>query len=325
MNLFSLSSSEFSPTLLPKVANKGKGKAQFSTSGEGQVTLEDAKAQMEEIKRLADLKVEKGKSKKKLKRVLTAQELNAQAAELAAYEKKRSKSLEEYNHCISFRANTLPITKISYRINNSTKEASMRIIRNNQPLNLTVYDRFVLKMLGFSEWLELHALASRVKSKSNAQLLKNLKAKFQWVATQGRKLGISPPPQLSAFELLASNKKRKRSSKIIKEAFVKEYIVVDGIHRNLIPSLGFVASEGLVIKEPESRIFFYNGNFDMVFQKEEEFYRVSTPQLIRIQNPIKRNSSEAKEIYNKLNFVIEAMNDVIEARKIVLDNLDNLG
>ncbi|GKG62540.1 hypothetical protein Tco_0634313, partial [Tanacetum coccineum] len=72
----------------------------------------------------------------------------------------------------------LPITKISYRINNSTKEASMRIIRNNQPLNLTVYDRFVLKMLGFSEWLELHDLASRVKSKANDQLLKNLKAKF---------------------------------------------------------------------------------------------------------------------------------------------------
>ncbi|GKD82726.1 hypothetical protein Tco_1349565 [Tanacetum coccineum] len=204
---------------------------------------------------------------------MTPDELRAQAEGLARYEAKRAKMLEEYNHCISFRADPSPITKISYQINNSTKEASMRIIRNNQPLNLTVYDRFVLKMFGFSEWLELHDLASRVKSKANDQLLKNLKAKFQ----------------------------------------------------NLVPRSGVVASEGLAIREPESGLIFYNGNSDLIFQREEEYHLATNPQLAMIQNVIKKNSVAAKEMFNKLNFVIEARNDVVEARKIVLDNLGLAG
>nr|GFA17283.1 hypothetical protein [Tanacetum cinerariifolium] len=103
--------------------------------------------------------------------------------------------------------------------------------------------------------------------------------------------------------------------------FSAENIVVDGMHKNLVSLLGVVASEGLVIREPELEIFFYNGNFDLVYQKKEEFHMATTPQLIRIQNAIRINSLEAKEMYNKMNFVIEAMNDVIEAGKIVLDNL----
>nr|GEV01961.1 hypothetical protein [Tanacetum cinerariifolium] len=45
-------------------------------------------------------------------------------------------------------------------------------------------------------------------------------------------------------------------------------------------------TRGLVIKEPKSRIFFYNGNFDLVFQREEEFHLASTAHLIRLQNAI---------------------------------------
>ncbi|GKD75820.1 hypothetical protein Tco_1334102 [Tanacetum coccineum] len=107
--------------------------------------MPQAKAQIEEIKMLEFLKAEQEKSEKRLK-VLTPEELKAQVAELATYEAKREKMLEE--------------------VNNSTKEASMRIIKDNQPLNLIVYDMFVLKILGFSEWLELHALASKVKTSS---------------------------------------------------------------------------------------------------------------------------------------------------------------
>ncbi|GJR30896.1 hypothetical protein Tco_1107128 [Tanacetum coccineum] len=95
----SSSSSEFSPTHPPIVTDKGKGKIietyeddqlnqlmpfmdeggsapklsnlqQFSTSGEVQMTIEDAKAQMEEIKRLAALKLEKEKIEKRLKKVM---------------------------------------------------------------------------------------------------------------------------------------------------------------------------------------------------------------------------------------------------------------
>nr|GEV62161.1 uncharacterized mitochondrial protein AtMg00810-like [Tanacetum cinerariifolium] len=255
-SLFNTSSSEFSPAPPSKIANKGKIIAtkddptkqlmpfieqsgsslkipnlnQFSTS-EGQMTIEEAKAQMQEIQRLALLKAEKKKSKK--------------------------------------RADPLPIIKISYKINNSTKEASMRIKRNNQPLSLTVYDKFVLKMLGFIEWIEVHALASKIKRKSNDILLKNLKAKFQWVKTQAAKLGIPPPPRLTAFELpLAGRKvgmKRKRRSELIHEVFVKENIIVDGMQRNLTLPEGVVGKASMVVKEPEAGIFLYNGNFDLLF------------------------------------------------------------
>ncbi|GJW15601.1 hypothetical protein Tco_0019734 [Tanacetum coccineum] len=134
---------------------KPRGGSEFSTSGEAQMTIEDVKAQMKEIKRLTALKLKKEKTEKRLKKVMTLDEIKAQAEELAAYEAKREKMLKEYNHCINFRADPLPITKISYRVNNSMKEACMRIKRNNKPLNLILYDKFVLKMLGFSEWLEV--------------------------------------------------------------------------------------------------------------------------------------------------------------------------
>nr|GEY44453.1 hypothetical protein [Tanacetum cinerariifolium] len=143
------------------------------------------------------------------------------------------------------RADSLPVTKIRYRINNSTKEASMQIIKDNNPLNLTVYENFVLKMLGFSEWLKVHALASKVTRKSNNVLLKNLKAKFRWVKTQAKNFRVPPPPELSAFGLSIAKMKRKRSLKILKEFFTKEDIMVDGMHRNLVPPSGVVGSRGL--------------------------------------------------------------------------------
>nr|GEV84767.1 hypothetical protein [Tanacetum cinerariifolium] len=165
---------------------------QFSLLGK-KMTLEEAKSQMKKIKRLELLKAKKEKYEKKLK-ALSNEELEAQAAQSTAYKGKRAKILEEYNQCITFRVDPLPITKISCRVNNSTKETSMRITRANQPLNLIVYDKFELKMLGFSKWVEVHALASKIRSKLNDLLLKNLKAKFQWVKTQATKLGIHSPP-----------------------------------------------------------------------------------------------------------------------------------
>ncbi|GKC52028.1 hypothetical protein Tco_1074773, partial [Tanacetum coccineum] len=128
-----------------------------STTGESQLTFEEAKLQMQEIKRLTDLKAEKKKYEKKLKRVLTPEQRKTQEEELAAYEATRAKMIEEYNHCITFRDDHFPITKFRYRVNNFTKEATMRITRNNKPLNLMVYKKFILKKLGFYKWLELHA------------------------------------------------------------------------------------------------------------------------------------------------------------------------
>ncbi|GJY11427.1 hypothetical protein Tco_0379612 [Tanacetum coccineum] len=123
-SLFNTTSSEFSPTLLKD--DKGMGVASKKDPLKESILLidEGAKAHMEEIKSLEFLKPEKEKSEKRLK-VLTPKQLEAQAVELAAYEAKRAKMLQEYNHFITFKADHLPITKISY-----------------------------MKMPGFSEWVE---------------------------------------------------------------------------------------------------------------------------------------------------------------------------
>nr|GEZ05022.1 hypothetical protein [Tanacetum cinerariifolium] len=149
---------------------------------------------------------------------------------------KKAKILEEYNHQISFRVDPLPITKIIYTVN-SNKEVTMKIIRGDNPLNLIVHPNFRLKSLSFSEWLE------------------------------AKKLGLSPPPALATFRMTPKEKKRKRTE-FLKEAFVTKDIKVDGMNKNLIPPPRVVPIEGLVIKEPESIIFYMNRNTDIVFQRD---------------------------------------------------------
>ncbi|GJX37573.1 hypothetical protein Tco_0250876 [Tanacetum coccineum] len=137
------------------------------------MTNKDIMAQLKEMKRLADLKAEKEKSEKSLHKILNPATIRVQAQKMVEYEAKRKKMFDEYNHQITH--------------------------RGNDPLNLTVYERFILKTLGFSEWLEAKAL------------------------------GIPPPPELSTFGILVDDRKRKKSSEILKEVFVKENIVVDRI------------------------------------------------------------------------------------------------
>ncbi|GJU93846.1 hypothetical protein Tco_1318602 [Tanacetum coccineum] len=131
----------------------------------------------------------------------------------------------------------------------------MKITRGDNPLNLVVHPNFRLKTLGFSEWLEVYALA--------------------------KKLRLPPPPALATFGMTAEDMKRKRIE-ILKEVFVKENVVVDGMHKNLVHPPGIEGRQGLVIREPESGIFFYNRNWDLVFQREDEFHLATTTQLIRL-------------------------------------------
>ncbi|GJY35545.1 hypothetical protein Tco_0420923 [Tanacetum coccineum] len=138
------------------------------------------------------------------------------------------------------------------------------------------------KDTGFSKWLEVHALASKSKGKSNHLLLQSLRAKFKWVLTQAKKLGVPPPPELSTFGILVDDKKRKRSSEILQEVFVKEKVVVDGMHQNLVPTPGV---------------------------EEEEFHLATTPQLIRLQNGILKGTPEVEEFFKKLELTIEARDD----------------
>ncbi|GKE30125.1 hypothetical protein Tco_1445509 [Tanacetum coccineum] len=93
--------------------------------------------------------------------------------------------------------------------------------------------------------------------------------------------------------------------------FVTEDVRVNGMNKNLIPPPGVVPIEGLIIKEPESGIFYMNRNTDVVFQRESKFHLNPTVELICIQNQIKVNSEIASEMYKSMNYVIEARDDYI--------------
>ncbi|GKD15579.1 hypothetical protein Tco_1199986 [Tanacetum coccineum] len=190
----------------------------FRTPEEGLMTIKEVALQLQEIKRLDDLKAVKDKSEETLRR-------------------------DEYLNCIEFKDDQLPIINISYRVTKSTNIATMHITRNNQPLNYKIFEDFRLKMLGFTEWLELHKLASKKQGVPNDQLLKNLKAKFKWVATTSNKLNIPTPHQLTDFEIPPVEQKQKRATEILKEVFVSKYVVVDGMHMSLTPPQGVTSKK----------------------------------------------------------------------------------
>ncbi|GKD37754.1 hypothetical protein Tco_1257961 [Tanacetum coccineum] len=102
---------------------------------------------------------------------LTAEDILAQAKEM-----KRLVFLKAKNE--------------NYRVS-SSQDATMRITRGNDSLNVMVYKKFRLKTLVFSEWLEVQALASKNQIKSNDLLLQSLRAKFKWILSQAKKLGES--------------------------------------------------------------------------------------------------------------------------------------
>ncbi|GKD39557.1 hypothetical protein Tco_1259764 [Tanacetum coccineum] len=228
-SLFRLGASQYTSVPPSNRTDKGKVIAQ-STDDDA---LKKIMPYMEEegsTPNLSSVKHFRIVDEKKLKRLTSAQ-LKAQEQVLTEIETKRiqhlNKSREEYKHYISFKDDPLPITKFNYR---------------------------------------LHSLASKRQNATNDQFLKNLKAKFKWVANTIDKLGILPPLQLTDFELPPAERKRKRVAEIIKEVFVSEDIVVDRMHINLnLPHRITTGTTGQLIKEPEARIFLYNGKFDLIF------------------------------------------------------------
>ncbi|GJY34032.1 hypothetical protein Tco_0418501 [Tanacetum coccineum] len=61
--------------------------------------------------------------------------------------------------------------------------------------------------LVFSEWIEVHDLARKIKLKDTPQLLSNLSQKFTWIRNTTQKLNIPPPPELLKVDLFAEKKK----------------------------------------------------------------------------------------------------------------------
>ncbi|GJT30246.1 hypothetical protein Tco_0910521 [Tanacetum coccineum] len=120
--------------------------------------------------------MEEGRSKHKMPNLrpfstpdgqMTNEDVMAQAYKIAEYKAKRAKMIDEYNHQITHRADQL----------SNHKDQLESILPRKQ-------------LCGSPE----------NKSKSNDILLQNLRAKFQWVLTQSKKLGVPPPTEVSTFE-----------------------------------------------------------------------------------------------------------------------------
>nr|GEV04379.1 hypothetical protein [Tanacetum cinerariifolium] len=159
------------------------------------------------------------------------------------------------------------------------------------------------------------------ESPSKRLKLANLKAKKEKIEEKLKKLTPSDI-QVQAKKLAEFNFERKRMFEEYNHyitfradpldpqgSLVKEDIMVDGMHRNTVPPLRVEVSRGLVIRELESGIFFYNGNFDLVFQKEEEFHLAITAKLIRTQSDIQKGAPKAEEMFKKIKLTTEARND----------------
>ncbi|GKA62427.1 hypothetical protein Tco_0761946 [Tanacetum coccineum] len=93
---------------------------------EGTLSQEEFNNQIKELKRISDLKAEKEKSEQELRKMFNQATLKAQTQKWTEHEAKKAKIIKEYNHQISFRADQLPIKKISYVVN-PNKEAIMKI------------------------------------------------------------------------------------------------------------------------------------------------------------------------------------------------------
>nr|GEV88719.1 retrovirus-related Pol polyprotein from transposon TNT 1-94 [Tanacetum cinerariifolium] len=117
-------------------------------------------------------------------------------------------------------------------------------------------------------------------------------------------LGLPLQPELAKFGLTAEEKKRKRVE-FVKEVFVTEDVRVDGMGKNLIDPPGVIPIQGLVINEPESRIFFMNGNTDIEVMKglseckalESNVRRIQVKDIVKeVEDHLKTYSSAGIDI-----------------------------
>ncbi|GJV98263.1 hypothetical protein Tco_1553515 [Tanacetum coccineum] len=109
-------------------------------------------------------------------------------------------------------------------------------------------------------------------------------------------------------------------SSSIELGFSRKYVTLS----RKCDALGFNKSF-LVIHELEAGIFYYNGNFNRVFQRESEFHLATTVQLVRLQDVILRDTREGEEMFKLMELEIESRNDTVRSREIVKDNIDGMG
>nr|GEU33160.1 retrovirus-related Pol polyprotein from transposon TNT 1-94 [Tanacetum cinerariifolium] len=123
-------------------------------------------------------------------------------------------------------------------------------------LELMELTREIIKLIDFAPTSsKAAAKGEKDATEEGPPTLKEAKAQMEEIKWWQHKqeTWYFPPSKLTAFDLHSGKKKacmkRKRRAEVIHKVFVKEDIVVNGMHRNLVPPIGVVSSPGLVIDE----------------------------------------------------------------------------
>ncbi|GJZ12032.1 hypothetical protein Tco_0546791 [Tanacetum coccineum] len=138
------------------------------------------------MKRLADIKVENEKSKESLKKILNLATIRAKTQKMAKHKDKRKKVFDEYNHQITYRADLLPITKISY------------IPRGK--FEWVLIQARALDILPPPELLSFRILMEDKKSKRTSEILQLVFVKEN-IVVDGMKRNLAPPLGVEVSEL----------------------------------------------------------------------------------------------------------------------------
>lgn len=102
--------------------------------------------------------------------------------------------------------------------------------------------------MGFIEWIKVHDVARKLKSKDADELKKNLANKFKWVSDSADRLGLPHLPRLTPLDLPAPRKRnliqKKRKSFEFNPTLVDVEPNVDGMHKNILPPEGVIGTDG---------------------------------------------------------------------------------
>ncbi|GJX84908.1 hypothetical protein Tco_0335682 [Tanacetum coccineum] len=111
---------------------------------------------------------------------------------------------------------------------------------------------------------------------------------------------------------------------MIQQVFLTKEVVVYGMEKNLASPQGVTTGKHKQeLKPPEPMLLFFNGNYDLGFQKVNKYRLATTVQLLGIHKLIDQDSDYENTIAAKFMLMTESRHDLVEAREIVEENLDD--
>nr|GEW50485.1 retrovirus-related Pol polyprotein from transposon TNT 1-94 [Tanacetum cinerariifolium] len=308
---------------------------------EGVSTQEEFIKQLTEIKRLADLRAQEEESEKALNKLLNPATIKAQVLNGKEHKEKKAKLVTEYYEEVLPRSNCRceELQSTCDREHSRVLELEAEIAEKQQMLaksknqNSLIQKQFVdlqVKFQNYKECLHNQKLKkglTSLKIQNDGYKVTNAnwnkcyqelsKANTHLRTTSLEKIATQKA-EIATLKAEAVGKKNSATGTPTKPKKPPVQHKKPTIPVNMFPKAKPATKARKPIPKRNTR------NHNPLPAKSVKAMRAANYYRNLTQDAIRRNSSKAKEMCNKLNFVIEARSDVIEARKIILNNLDNL-